>query len=357
MSTQLAHNFMGMPVEEIIPDAAMVRGVSKSSLLTGRRRVRLAPQTSASAGTYTSATAGNSANGNLIQFVIADSTSLLDMNSAVLSGTVQVFGTSASRPVLDDGCPFIRRITTSINGTLADDTDLANRYANASVYASSDRATYAGALSFAGYYAQNPALAVTGSTFTQYAVGDLSGAQIAATARYNSSTGYQFAIPLSVLSSMYRTKQYLPLSAMGELVIQLVCASPGEACFQRVGATDAGYVLSDIQLELDFVQPHFLYSEMLSRVTQLEGEQGMVVAYDATIGTQSQSFSAATGTNNITTSLATNNLRKIIACVTPADFIGSPNYPVCSTFPHAYLNNVQFRVGSLNNMPQMLCAY
>ena len=32
-------NFMGMPIEETVPDAAMVKGVSRSSLLTGRRRV------------------------------------------------------------------------------------------------------------------------------------------------------------------------------------------------------------------------------------------------------------------------------------------------------------------------------
>ena len=36
-------NLLGMPVEEVVPDAAMVRGVSRSSLLTGRRRVRLQP--------------------------------------------------------------------------------------------------------------------------------------------------------------------------------------------------------------------------------------------------------------------------------------------------------------------------
>lgn len=37
----LHSNFGGMPVEEVVPDAAMVRGVSRSSLLTGRRRIRL----------------------------------------------------------------------------------------------------------------------------------------------------------------------------------------------------------------------------------------------------------------------------------------------------------------------------
>ena len=41
MSQALNANFMGMPVEEVVVDAAMVKGVSRSSLLTGRRRIRI----------------------------------------------------------------------------------------------------------------------------------------------------------------------------------------------------------------------------------------------------------------------------------------------------------------------------
>jgi hypothetical protein len=43
MPTALNQNFAGIPVEEIVPESAMVRGVSRSSLLTGRRRVRFQP--------------------------------------------------------------------------------------------------------------------------------------------------------------------------------------------------------------------------------------------------------------------------------------------------------------------------
>lgn len=41
MSAGLNSGYLGMAVEETIPDAAMVKGVSRSSLLTGRRRIRL----------------------------------------------------------------------------------------------------------------------------------------------------------------------------------------------------------------------------------------------------------------------------------------------------------------------------
>lgn len=101
MSQALNANFMGMPVEEVVPDAAMVKGVSRSSLLTGRRRIRLQAQT----GTTASAN-------SIIQFVLADSSSLCDLNSAVLTYTATTTGTGDV--ALDDGPSFIRRATIAL---------------------------------------------------------------------------------------------------------------------------------------------------------------------------------------------------------------------------------------------------
>lgn len=333
MASVLNSNFMGMPVEEIVPDAAMVKGVSRSSLLTGRRRVRLQPQTGTSA----------SAN-SIIQFVLADSSSLLDLNSAVISATVTTTGTSDTS--LDDGPAWIRRATVALNGTNIDDTDLANRFCNANVLAAADSAWYRGAGSFAGFWAQNPALNTSGSTYppTAYAVGDLSGGLVTASVRYKA--GVQLAWPLALVSRFFGTKQYLPLSQCGELVIQLLCATNAEACFQRSGNTDGSYALTNIFLEADFVQPHYLYQEMLNRVTQMEGEQGVVVPYDAVISAQGQAVTAS-GQANIVTSLATNNLRKVIVTMSPTDYLASINYPSVSAFGNHALTGLQFRVGSL----------
>ena len=280
-------NLMGMPVEEVVPDAAMVRGVSRSSLLTGRRRVRLQPQT----GTSASA-------GSIVQFVLADSSSLLDLNSVTVNCVLQV-NAGTGDTTLDDGPAWIRRTTIALNGTNIDDTDLANRFANANVYGGADRNWYNAAGSFAGYWAQNPSLAVpvAAATYTGYTVGDVSGAMIAASARYKLSTatgqGMQLSYPLSLVSRFFATKQYLPLSQCGELVIQLLCASHGEALFQRPGYTNGTYALTSIFLEADFVQPHYLYQEMLNRVTQLEGEQGMVIPFNAVISAQGQSITSS----------------------------------------------------------------
>ena len=329
----LNNNFMGMPVEEVVPDSAMVKGVSRSSLLTGRRRIRLQPQTGTSA----------SAN-SIVQFVLADSSSLLDLNSAVLSCTATV-NAGTGDTTFDDGMSWVRRATVALNGTNIDDTDLANRYSNAMVYAGADRAWYNGAGSFANFWAQNPQMAVAGTTYppTSYAVGDVSGALVAASVR--SKAGQQFAWPLGLVSRFFATKQYLPLSQCGELVIPLLCASNAEALIQRSGNTDGTYALTNIFLEVDLIQPHYLYQEMLNKVTQLEGEQGLVVPFNAVISAQSQGITAS-GQANIVTSLATNNLRRVLLTQSPITE-ATINYPLCSAFANNSLTGVQFRVGSL----------
>jgi len=332
MSQALNANFMGMPVEEVVPDAAMVKGVSRSSLLTGRRRIRLQPQTGTSAGP-----------GSIVQFVLADSSSLLDLNSAVISATVTTTGTGDV--AMDDGPAWIRRATIALNGTNVDDTDLANRWANAQVYAGADRSWYNGAGSFANYWASNPSLATAGTTYppTAYAVGDVSGALVSASVRCKA--GSQFAWPLSLASKVFGTKQYLPLSQCGELVVQLLCETSAAALIQRSGNQDGAYTLTNIFLEVDMIQPHFLYAEMLNRVTQLEGEQGIVVPYNAVITAQGQSITTS-GQANIVTSLATNNLRKVVITMSPIAE-ATINYPLQSAFGNHSLTGLQFRCGSL----------
>lgn len=332
MSQAIAQNFMGLPVEEIVPDAAMVKGVSRSSLLTGRRRIRLQPQTGTSA-------AANS----IIQFVLADSSSLCDLNSAVLTYTATTTGTGDV--AMDDGPSFIRRATIALNGTNIDDTDLAHRWANAQVYAGADRGWYNGAGSFTNYWASNPSLNTAGSVYppVSYAVGDLSGALVTASVR--NKAGTQLATPLSLVSKFFATKQYLPLSQCGELVVQLLCSTNAEACIQRSGNTDGAYALTNIFLEIDMIQPHYLYAEMLNRVTQLEGEQGVVVPFNAVISAQGQSITSS-GQANIVTSLATNNLRKVVVTMSPIAE-ATINYPTISAFGNHALTGVQFRVGSL----------
>ena len=59
MSGPVLNSFQGLPVTEVIPAAARVGGVAKSSILTGRRRIRFQPQTGTTA-----------APGSIVQFVL-----------------------------------------------------------------------------------------------------------------------------------------------------------------------------------------------------------------------------------------------------------------------------------------------
>jgi hypothetical protein len=99
----LNNGFQGLPISEVVPDAiaGMQEGLSKSSLLVSRRKIRFQPQTGTSA-----------APGSIVQFVLADSSSLLDVNSATLSFTVTTSGTNtaAAPTALDDGPSCFRRV-------------------------------------------------------------------------------------------------------------------------------------------------------------------------------------------------------------------------------------------------------
>ena len=67
--------------------------------------------------------------------------------------------------------------------------------------------------------------------------------------------------------------------------------------------------------------------------------------FNAVISAQSQGITAS-GQANIVTSLATNNLRRVLLTQSPITE-ATINYPLCSAFANNSLTGVQFRVGSL----------
>lgn len=112
MASALTSPFHGLPIEEAVPLAADLTELKQSSILQGRRRIRFQPQTGVSA------TAGQ-----IVQFVLSDSTGLLDVNSMVLSGTLSVSGVpgGATIAVVDEGAAIFRRVQVLANGSLIED--------------------------------------------------------------------------------------------------------------------------------------------------------------------------------------------------------------------------------------------
>jgi hypothetical protein len=363
----LNNSFQGLPISEVVPEAvpAMNEGMTKSSLLVSRRKIRFQPQTGTTA-----------APGSIVQFVLADSSSLLDVNSATIGFTITTTGTGTE--TMDDGPSCFRRVQVSLNANLVEDIDHAHRLANMEVYGGGDKAWMQAAGSYAGYWKLNPDLvignpvastaALAGATWgaanaatNSTALGNLlqaynpgygdCGGQVPATptgtwaaAGVRTAAGETRIVPLSILSGFFRTKQYIPLALLGEMVISFTLASAAEAVFQATGAQDGSYSLSDIFMECDVVQPHYALMELMTKVATSEGESGIVIPYESAIVSQGQTIQS--GTSSVIVSRATNNLRRMLYAHQLTAGLSTWNFPSVSCFGYNACSNWQVRIGS-----------
>jgi hypothetical protein len=338
MSTALTAPFEGLNIEEVVPMSAEVKGISRASILQGRRRIRFQPQTGTTA-----------APGSIIQFVLSDSTGLIDVNSMVLSYTSRVLknpggGTAETANVcLDDGHPF-RRIQVSLNGSLLDDVDNAHRATNMEIYASATPDFYKTEGSFLHYWKFNEALMPAAS-----AMMDVEGHAAVQTLYDASNTalaGTQQMFPVGLISPSLRGKHYLPLRNMGELVLQLTAAQSAEVlCFGTANSA-ATYDLKDLFLEVDVVVPHPAYASLLDRICQMPNEAGLVIPVETKLVSQGQSISS-TGESAVVVSRATNNLRRVDVVLQPTSGLVTNAYPSVSCFGNPYVKYIQWRCGSL----------
>lgn len=344
--------FQGLPISEVVPDAiaGMQEGLSKSSLLVSRRKIRFQPQTGTTA-----------APGSIVQFVLADSSSLLDVNSATISFTVTTTGTNtaAAPAALDDGVSIFRRLQVSLNGNLVSDVDHVHRLTNMEVYAAADKSWYQSAAgSFAGFWKFNPDMA-TGVFPTTTAApmagaynpcfGDIKGDATTAGAIWQAAgvrhlAGENRLVPLSLMDGFFRTKQYIPLNLLGELVLSFTLASNEEACFNS-SITNNAYSLSDIFIECDLVQPHYMLQEIMTKQANSEGENGIVIPYESAIVSQGQSI--ASGSSSVIVSRATNNLRRMLYAHQLTTGLSSQVFPSVSCFGFNAVTSWQVRCGSI----------
>lgn len=345
MTSALTSPFHGLPIEEAVPLSMEVKGVSKSSLLQGRRRIRFQPQSG------TTATAGN-----IVQFVLSDSTGLLDVNSMVLSATVDTAGGDGTAPVvLDDGPAWCRRAQLSLNGSLVEDVDNAHRAFNLEIQSTCGQDFYNSEGSFMNLWKFNNTLVSSGSPWAKnnvLASAAARGADTYKDASGNLLNGVQCAWPLGLILPSLRSNKYFPLRSMGEMVLQFTCANNEEAIFSPAQTSNGtvSYQLKNIFLECDIVVPHPSYSSLLDHVTQMESEPGLTIPVESVIVSQGQSISASPTSfseSSVVTSRATTNLRQIIYAVQPRDALSVATYPSVSCFPDAGFGSIQWRIGSL----------
>ena len=109
-----------LPMEEVLPAGLKISGLSRSSVITQRRRVRVSPQTGINYGANPPTSSSN-AQGAQIQFVVSDAGGLLDPASiVVVYNEVVVASTGPTTVCPDDAHPFYRA-QISLNGQLLDD--------------------------------------------------------------------------------------------------------------------------------------------------------------------------------------------------------------------------------------------
>ena len=357
--TSLVQSAHGLPMEEVVPRAASVQGLTRSSILTARRRVRAAPQTGVTYGS-----AGASGGSQQIQFIIADQGGLLDPASVAIVYNMKTTGTGSEVP--DDGHPFTR-MQISLNGQMLEDNAQAAKCTNAEVKLASSATWYKTSGSFCGFELLNNELnvgpvitSITFPTSQAYsgAWGDVSGNVAAISGRTGSAAttanplgGEQRSLPLGLLSGVGRMRQYLPLSVLGEINLTLYTGSKQEIMFQNtLGNTDADFSLAGVYIEYDIVVGHPEYMNLLGRVANDPNEQGLVLPFESTIMTSSGTIAASASAlveNSIVVSRATNHLVRTFLLQQTTANLASYAWPSQSAFSHCQTNKVQWRVGSM----------
>jgi hypothetical protein len=346
------------PFEEVVPASIAVKGVSRSSILTQRRRVRAPPQTGIRYGA-----AGANGGNNQIQFVIADAGGLLDPASVSLVYNVQTSGTGT--PVVDDGHPF-NRVQINLNGQNLEDIQQAGRATNAEVKLSASTAWYRGEGSFCGFELLNNELntgsvagvvAPTGDQVVAYsgAWGNVLGNLPALESRldanayaWNPFGGEQRIMPLGLMSGVGRMKQYLPLNILGELNITCFTAPANELIVQPGATTDGDYSLNGVYLEYDIVIPDPRYAELLMRVANDPADAGLMMPFESTITASSGTIgsSATLAESSIIVSRATQNLLRAYLIQQPTALLTNKAFPSYPCFGHCGTYSLQYRIGS-----------
>jgi len=370
---------MADSIAEVVPDVVKVAGkLSMSSVITGRRRVRLVPQ---SGQNYTSG-----ASSGVINILIQDGQAYADLLSACVSFNLTTYDSTAANQnasgsaptatttaIHDDGAYSVfRRCLISVNSTLMDDIDNLPKKVNAEIYPTVSQAWYNTCGSFLGLWkhstsALTPA-ALTGantdgfiskydvpSKAVQWAkkVQGSGNATSAATAGAPFAPGQnQFSVPLSLLTSFFRNDTLFPSRNAGQLYVQLNLASAVEAmlCSYTGGAApnapNPSYAISNLTLELDFVDLHPTYLSLMDDLIEAPSGSGVNWAFDAHL-VSSQSIGTQAGQKSVIVSKASQNMRSLQVVAQPSSALASTAWLSQSTFQNPGVQDIQYRIGSL----------
>lgn len=378
MSSALSSPFMADSIAEVVPDVAKVAGrMTMSSVLTGRRRVRLVPQ---SGQNY-----GSGASSGVVNILIQDGQAYADLLSACLSFQVTVYDsanpvvaaatpTPAAACSLDDGAYSVfRRALVSVNSTLMDDIDFLPKKVNAELYPTVSQAWYNSVGSFLGLWKHststvspaNQAAVALGRPDVLISKYDVSSKALQ-NAKKQQGTGNaagltastaspafqpgqnQYSIPLSLLTSFFRNDTLFPSRNAGQLYVQLNLASAVESMLCAGPAAPVpSYAISNLTLELDFVDLHPTYLSLMDDLIEEPSGTGVNWAFDAHLVSSQSIGAASSGQKSIIVSKASQNMRNLQVIAQPSSALASPQWLSQSTFCNPGAIDIQYRIGSL----------
>jgi len=332
------------PYTEVVPASARLGDVTKASILTSRRRMRITPQGGANYGA-----AGVGGANAQVNFLVSDSAGLIDPRSITLNYFVQTAGTNTT--VMDDATPFTT-LQLAINGSLIDNIQNASRVANIEAKLGMSQSYYRTAGSFQSFGLLSPDQSVTASGWGRVPVNttDLSTQyKKAAGVVTGNFAGVQHSVPLGHLSGFGRMKTYVPISILGDLQLSLIAGSNADCVFQNGAATaDGTFSLSGVSLEYDIITASAPYMALLKDIA-MNDARGLVMPFESTICQQAGAIpvsASAITENTIIVSRATQNLLRASVVMCPTAGVSSLGVPSQSLFSHAGTSAVQFRAGS-----------
>lgn len=337
------------PFEEVVPDAAKVHGLSRSSILSSRRRARVSPQSGQNYGS-----AGANGGASQIQVLIADQGGLVDMRSICFNYFIQTSGTNFAVP--DDGHVF-STVQILLNGQLLENMQNAMKVSNIETKLGTSQSYYKTAGSFQGFELLNNEISATNvgkyGEVTQNVADLYARTTKTASPQTNNIAGEPRSIPLSAVSGLGRMKQYLPISLLGELQFVLITGNAGEVVFNAnaaVGSANTGdYSLAGFNVTYDVVVPDPRYAAVLQNIASNPSEGGLTMPFESTIctaGAQINSSVNALSETSVLISRATSHLLRTSLVLVPPTALQSLGWPSQSCFSHGGVYSYQNRVGS-----------
>ena len=332
----------GIPLDEVLPASLNhVSGVSTSTAMASRKRLRLVPQS------------GSTANpGDTIGFLIQDG-NFLDLRSAVLHATIKVSGTiGTGNQCLDDGVAWLNTFNASVDGQNLESVSRVNKLTNMETYMSCSKSLYDRALSFAGFWKYNPELrpaTTAGMAAANWA--DIGLNSLSPSAFCASAKGYDVAVPLGLVSHVFRSEKLFPSRFCANLNLQFTLESALVALFSTGNSAPTSYQLTNVYLEVDSVTLNPSFVAHLQDMVMDSAGSGLVLPFNTKVSSLGQA-SPNGGEVSIVASRASRNLKRVAVVQQPTAALaaGATTYPQISTFPCAGFSDkgsVQLSIGGM----------